>query len=226
MNKTIICLILIILGISSLQSQKLVLETSVSKSFSGFGDMWGEVVDFSASYNLYKNFFIKSSIGGGGASQEFFSQKELQERPNLFVADEWTENFPGGYPDFLFDRGFAHKTPHLEFQKYRFISLTLVKKFNVYKGFSVSPEIGIARMNVKNSYVTATRPILEDLINEQRLVTILVPNIINFDTFMSVINLSLNYKIKDDFRIGLQGSIMNGDIILSTFGLNFAYYLL
>ena len=200
-------------------SQNLHLETNISKSLSGFGDMVGVLGDVGVKFSTKKRFYIKTSFGIGKATSTTFSESQLKEQINLLILDEWVQNYPFEYIKESFDIGKGHKNPPTNFQIYNNIKIIVGKDFNLSKKISLGVGGGFSRLKVENSYISAQIPSKIINIYGENNGVITVPHVLSFIDYPLNIEIDICYAIKESLKCGLFINVSEGAIRLSSIGL-------
>ncbi|HMS67733.1 MAG TPA: hypothetical protein PKD18_06335 [Saprospiraceae bacterium] len=219
MKKLLIHLFLSSFIIGSINAQKVSFETNVSRSLSGFGDMWGTIAQAGVKAYIKKGFYAKITYGIGKATEKAFSIEQLQNEINLLVLDEWVENYPYLYLSGSFDFGTKHLTPSTNFQVYDIFSFVVGKDFHLGEKVNIGVDLGYNRLKVENTYITGQVP--SKVINFYGEIegTIAIPHIFSF--YDNSVNFEINgtYKLNNNLRLGLFLNINEGAIRISSSGI-------
>ena len=91
--------------------QELRLSTNISRTFSGFGDQWGNHIDVGLGYSIGNVVELRLLSGITFTNGAEFSQSDLMDIPNLLIADEYYDNYPFPLSTSAFDRGHIKLDP-------------------------------------------------------------------------------------------------------------------
>ena len=204
-------------------AQKLSLEANISKSLSGFGDMWGSIIDAGIKFQIKDGYYSKLSYGIGHATSNTFTESEFKSQVNLLVLDEWTQNYPYLYIQESFDFGTKHHLPSTNFQTYNIAKIIIGKDFNLGNRLSLGLDFGISYLKVENTYVTAQVPakIISIFYGEIDGV-ITVPHILSFDDYPLNFGLDFKYKVTENFKSGIFLNLNEGSIRILSAGIKFS----
>ena len=211
-------LFLVFIQIST--AQKLSLETNVSKSLSGFGDMWGTIIDAGIKFQLKSGYYSKFTYGIGHATSNTFTESELKSQINLLILDEWTQNYPYLYIQESFDVGTQHHLPSTNFQTYNIAKIIIGRDFNLGTRLTLGLDFGISYLKVENTYITAQVPAkITNIFYGEIDGIITVPHILSFDDYPLNFGLDFKCKVTKNFKSGIFLNLNEGDIRITSAGI-------
>ena len=210
---------LFFLNIESSISQKITLETNVSRSLSGFGDIWGTNVDLGIKYKFFKGLFARISYGVGNATSNTFSVSDYKNQINLLVLDEWTQNYPYLYIQESFQFGSTRLTPSTNFQVYNISKILIGYDFFKNNKLNLGVSIGICRQKVENTYISAQIPSKIINIYGETDGVITVPHVLSFIDYPINYEVYSSYKITKNLNTGIFINLTEGSIRILSAGI-------
>lgn len=137
----------------SQNSQGLGIQAGGGAMFTGYGDYWGNDLNFTVSYEVNK-FSVGLVVGKGNVTGSAFSMDALKNLPNLFIGDEYLENFPiqgegciACYEG-IYNYGAARFAPKTDFSNYEYLRVQAARTFTItrFLDFSLGAFAGIEKI--------------------------------------------------------------------------------
>lgn len=137
----------------SQNSQGLGFQAGGGAMFTGYGDYWGNDLNFTLSYEMNK-FSVGLVVGKGNVTGSVYSLDELKNTPNLFIGDEYLDNFPiQGFEciaciEGKYTYGAARFAPKTNFTNYEYLRIQAAKTFAItrFLDFSLGAFAGIEKI--------------------------------------------------------------------------------
>lgn len=121
--------------------------------FTGFGDYWGNDLNFTVTYEFNK-MSIGLVLGKGNVTGSAYDIEALKKTPNLFIGDEFLENYPvqgivciacikGQY-----SHGAVRFSPKTNFSNYEYLRLQGARTFSIasFLNFSLGAFAGVEKI--------------------------------------------------------------------------------
>lgn len=200
--------------------QELRLSTNVARTFSGFGDQWGNHIDVGLGYTIGNVLEVRLLTGVTFTNQAGFSQSALMDTPNLAIADEYYENYPFSLSTSVFDRGHIKLNPKTNYTTIFDFGLLAGKYFNFGDHSTMYLGIGYLARFVNYTYITEISPwfVSNTPTGEPMQVTFAMPLIQSFILFEPLAQISYTYSISKRLALGPSFSVSLGGLRTSNIG--------
>jgi hypothetical protein len=189
----------------------------------GFGDQRGDDLSLGLLFNIQK-FSFSLIYGKGTAATSAFSLNEYKNTPNLFVADEYYQNYPGLIFTSVYEIGNKNYEPKTDFSIYSYWRLGVRRNFKVYKKIYINLGTFVGVERIKRTYITGIYDATVKLSFAQPYKgTITSPLLHNFRSYTYGLDLGIEIKVYKDIFLGPYITWSESDIRWFTLGLGLRY---